>query len=183
VDYEEIAGVVVEDGEGVDAPAGHLEEALEVALPQLVGAAALEALGRGLRWRGRVDPAVAFEDGRQGADARQDEALSAEQGVDLAGPPAEVVAGLEDGFGDGGRCARGRGVRAAGVVIQGLAGVGAVAVQPLVAGLAAMPKARQAAWTGVLRDRTWWTKAERISDTGWTSQGIAHLLSGERYTE
>src|SRR5262249_16267744 len=63
--------------------------------------------------------------------------LSGQVGMNFTGSPAEVVAHLQDGVGERGGGAAGRGPGPARLIGEGLVGCGTVAAQPFVTGFAA----------------------------------------------
>ena len=104
---QEVAGVIVEDGQRVDFLAADPEETLEVELPEFVGLVAFEALNvvrLGVR---SADAVVATEDGRGGFHGRRGPVVVDEVGDDLARPPTELVADGEDSCFEFGRGACG----------------------------------------------------------------------------
>jgi len=96
--------VIVQDGEGIGFLAPDFERSFVIALPELIGSIALEALQVGcVGVRGGSEGGVSSEDVGDRADAGHGEVLFAsEQGADFSRAPAELGADFEDAFLDRG---------------------------------------------------------------------------------
>lgn len=142
---EEVAGVIVEQGERVAAAAAaHGDVAFEIHLPEGIGTVVLEALP-GLvsgALRG-LDAAGALQEGGDGAGGRKSfETEVGEAAAQLARAPGGMLgAQLEERLGEWLRSAMGRALWAAGAIFERSVATGLVTTQPLVAGLAADAKA------------------------------------------
>jgi hypothetical protein len=97
---QEEARVIVQDGEGIGFLASDFERSFVIALPELIGSLALEALQVGcVGVRRGSAGGVSSEDVGDGADAGHGEVFFAsEQGADFSRAPAELGADFEDAF-------------------------------------------------------------------------------------
>jgi hypothetical protein len=76
--------------------AGHFERSFVIALPQLVGCAALKGLHAGRRLGAWLDTPRAPQDVTYRADAGNRQAFGAQEGADLARPPTKLAAHVEN---------------------------------------------------------------------------------------
>jgi len=96
LESQQIARMVIDNGEREDTLALDLKGTFEIELPQVIGRGVLEALhGRLLVGRG-VDTPVACEDCLNGLSAGHRDAALLEEGADLATTPAEAVTYFQD---------------------------------------------------------------------------------------
>jgi hypothetical protein len=157
---EEEAGVVIQEGKGVDALALDFEVALEVSLPEVIGEGALEALVGGLRYDLPSQTAVAFENASDGAHAGQGWTVGAEDGVNFAWSPAVLRPNLEDALFKLVGSAAGAVVGFGGAVDERADGIGAIACEPLVPGLATNAVATASVGDGVVQGEDVMDKGE-----------------------
>lgn len=133
---EEEAGVIIEEGEGINAFALDFNVTLEITLPEVIGIGTFEALIGGLLGGFRQDGSLAFEDIGNRANAREIGAVGLKKGVDFAWSPAELLADLENATYEIFVCPARAVERLGGVVDEGSVGTGTKTSEPFVASLA-----------------------------------------------
>jgi len=127
--------MVVKDGQRIGTLSLNFHGALEVQLPQIVGPGAFKSL-QCLQAFGRiVQTGMTLQDGVDGSRRRQWNFATSQKGMNLGGAPMVTVSYRENLFDQTLGCLVGRVSWPAGLVSQGLVGLLAEALDPLMASL------------------------------------------------
>jgi hypothetical protein len=133
----EIARMIIDDGEGMDFSPTDFDGSFVIALPELMGFCSFKELDVLFFCACGSCESMSAEDVGDGSGRRKAESFLGEESVNFACAPAELFANFEDAVFDVLSGSRRRNIRSSRTIGQGFVGPAAVTSDPFVPGLAA----------------------------------------------